>query len=92
MLSMRLKAARAGLGIVFAPEDTVQTDISAGRFARVLADWCTPFPGYHLLLSEPTTLNAGVFTIGGGAALPRRERRAWQVIGRLDLGVVGGSI
>jgi DNA-binding transcriptional LysR family regulator len=47
-LSMRLRAARAGLGIVFAPEDIVQADIAAGRFVRVLSDWCAPFPGYHL--------------------------------------------
>lgn len=47
-LWMRLRAARAGLGIVFVPEDIVQTDIDAGRFVRVLTDWCAPFPGYHL--------------------------------------------
>jgi DNA-binding transcriptional LysR family regulator len=47
-LWMRLRAARAGLGIVFVPEDIVQADIDAGRLVRVLTDWCAPFPGYHL--------------------------------------------
>jgi DNA-binding transcriptional LysR family regulator len=47
-LGMRLRAARAGLGITFVPEDVVQPDIDAGRFVRVLNDWCAPFPGYHL--------------------------------------------
>jgi len=47
-LWMRLRAARAGLGIVFVPEDVVAAEIAAGRFVRVLADWCAPFPGYHL--------------------------------------------
>ncbi|MGC4029970.1 MAG: LysR family transcriptional regulator [Steroidobacteraceae bacterium] len=47
-LWMRLRAVRAGLGIGFFPEDIVQEDIVAGRLVRVLADWCTPFPGYHL--------------------------------------------
>jgi DNA-binding transcriptional LysR family regulator len=47
-LWMRLRTARAGLGIVFVPEDLVTEDISAGRMVRVLADWCAPFPGYHL--------------------------------------------
>jgi len=47
-LWMRLRAARAGLGIAFVPEDIVQADIDAGRLVRVLADWCAPFPGYHL--------------------------------------------
>ena len=47
-LWMRLRAARAGLGIAFVPEDIVQSDIAAGRFVRILTDWCAPFPGYHL--------------------------------------------
>ena len=47
-LWMRLRAARAGLGIVFVPEDIVQADLDAGRLVRVLTDWCAPFPGYHL--------------------------------------------
>jgi DNA-binding transcriptional LysR family regulator len=47
-LWMRLRAARAGLGIAFVPEDIVQADVESGRFVRVLTDWCAPFPGYHL--------------------------------------------
>lgn len=47
-LWMRIRAARAGLGIAFVPEDIVRADIEAGRLVRVLADWCAPFPGYHL--------------------------------------------
>ncbi len=47
-LWMRLRAAKAGLGIAFVPEDVVQADIHAGRLSRVLTDWCAPFPGYHL--------------------------------------------
>ena len=44
----RVRAVRAGLGIGFLPEDIVQEDVAAGRLVRVLADWCAPFPGYHL--------------------------------------------
>src|ERR1700687_5335550 len=47
-LSMSLRAARTGLGIAYVPEDTVQSDVDAGRFVRVLAEWCAPFSGYHL--------------------------------------------
>jgi DNA-binding transcriptional LysR family regulator len=47
-LWMRLQAVRAGLGIGFVPEDLVQDDVAAGHLVRVLADWCAPFPGYHL--------------------------------------------
>jgi DNA-binding transcriptional LysR family regulator len=47
-LRQRLDAALAGSGLAYMPEDTVQEHISKGRLERVLADWCPPFPGYHL--------------------------------------------
>ena len=43
-----LQAAEAGFGIAFLPEDHVQEALAAGRLARLLADWCPPFPGFHL--------------------------------------------
>lgn len=42
------KAALAGLGVAFIPEDLVQVHLDAGELVRVLADWTPPFPGYHL--------------------------------------------
>lgn len=42
------QAARDGAGIAYLPEDYVAEDIREGRLTRVLADWCPPFPGYHL--------------------------------------------
>jgi DNA-binding transcriptional LysR family regulator len=47
-LPMSLRAARAGLGIAFVPEDMVASDIAADRLVRVLEEWCAPFSGYHL--------------------------------------------
>ncbi|GGF30123.1 LysR family transcriptional regulator [Aliidongia dinghuensis] len=47
-ISLRLEAALAGCGLAYLPEDQVQTHIADGRLVRVLADWCPPFPGYHL--------------------------------------------
>lgn len=47
-LALRLNAAAAGLGLAYLPEDQVQTRLADGRLIRVLADWCPPFPGYHL--------------------------------------------
>ena len=47
-LALRLNAAVAGLGLAYLPEDQVQTHVAEGRLIRVLADWCPPFPGYHL--------------------------------------------
>jgi len=43
-----LQAALAGFGLAYVPEDGVQNHVAAGRLVRVLADWCPPFPGYHL--------------------------------------------
>ena len=43
-----IEAARAGLGIAFAPLNGVAEDLAAGRLVRLLADWCEPFSGYHL--------------------------------------------
>jgi DNA-binding transcriptional LysR family regulator len=41
-------AAIAGLGLAYLPEDQVTPHLDDGRLIQVLADWCAPFPGYHL--------------------------------------------
>lgn len=43
-----LKAATAGFGLAYLPEDRVRARLADGRLVRVLADWCPPFSGYHL--------------------------------------------
>ncbi|MDB5710004.1 MAG: LysR family transcriptional regulator [Sphingomonas bacterium] len=43
-----IKAALAGLGIAFLPDTHLQQHLESGALVRVLADWCPPFPGYHL--------------------------------------------
>jgi DNA-binding transcriptional LysR family regulator len=43
-----LKAALDGFGLAFLPEDRAKTHLREGRLVRVLADWCAPFPGFHL--------------------------------------------
>ena len=43
-----LDAALAGLGLAYLPEDIVRGHLDSGRLVRVLADWCPPYPGYHL--------------------------------------------
>jgi DNA-binding transcriptional LysR family regulator len=43
-----LKAALAGLGLACVFEDQAQEHLDTGQLVRVLADWCPPFPGYHL--------------------------------------------
>lgn len=46
--ALRLKAALAGLGLAYLPEDQVRAHLADGRLIRVLADWCPAFSGYHL--------------------------------------------
>lgn len=43
-----VRAALAGHGLAFVPEDMVLEHIAKGRLIRLLDDWCTPYPGYHL--------------------------------------------
>src|SRR5262245_42291655 len=43
-----LNAALAGFGLAYIPEGMAQPYIDKGRLARVLADWCPPYSGYHL--------------------------------------------
>ena len=43
-----LDAALAGFGLAYVPEDSVEAPLADGRLIRVLADWCPPYPGYHL--------------------------------------------
>ncbi len=46
--TLAVKAAVAGAGLAFVPEDRVRDHIREGRLLRVLTDWCTPFSGFHL--------------------------------------------
>ena len=48
VMPMILKAATDGFGLAFVLEDQAAPLIADGRLLRVLADWCPPFPGYHL--------------------------------------------
>lgn len=40
--------ALQGIGLAYLPEEYVAPLISTGALVSVLADWCEPFPGYHL--------------------------------------------
>jgi DNA-binding transcriptional LysR family regulator len=43
-----LDAALDGFGLAYLPEDNVRAHLADGRLIRVLAEWCPPYPGYHL--------------------------------------------
>ena len=46
--TLAVKAALAGAGLAFVPEDRVREHVAENRLIRVLADWCPPFSGFHL--------------------------------------------
>lgn len=43
-----LRAALAGQGLAFLPEDMALEHLAKGELVRVLEDWCQPYSGYHL--------------------------------------------
>lgn len=45
---MVVDAALTGVGLAYVIEDQVASLIQAGALARVLEDWCPPFPGFFL--------------------------------------------
>jgi len=47
-ISPIVRAALAGQGLGFLPDDAVAQHIAQGRLVRVLDDWCQPYTGYHL--------------------------------------------
>lgn len=47
-----LRAALAGFGLAYVPEDAAQEHLAKKRLRRVLDDWCPTFPGYHLYYSS----------------------------------------
>jgi DNA-binding transcriptional LysR family regulator len=46
--SSRLRAALAGYGLAYVPEDMAEEHLKEGALLRVLTEWCPYFPGYHL--------------------------------------------
>jgi DNA-binding transcriptional LysR family regulator len=43
-----VEAALDGAGVAFVLEPGVRRHLADGRLVALLADWCPPFPGYHL--------------------------------------------
>ena len=43
-----LRAALAGFGLAYLPQDIVQPHLIEGRLVHLLDDWCPSFSGYHL--------------------------------------------
>lgn len=82
--ALSLKAALAGLGLAYVLEDRAAPHLADGRLVRVLADWCPPFPGYHLYYPsrrQPTPAFALLVEAlrhqGGANVLAPDANRVW---------------
>ncbi|WP_447295708.1 LysR substrate-binding domain-containing protein, partial [Acinetobacter baumannii] len=60
---LMLQAALAGVGVAFAFVEVVAEPLAAGRLERVLADWCAPFPGFHLYYPNRRNHPAALSTV-----------------------------
>ena len=46
--ALMMNAALEGFGLAYLTEQQVHKHLESGKLLRVLANWCPPFPGYHL--------------------------------------------
>ena len=53
-VQLLIRAAIDGVGLTFLMEEQAAPYLASGALVRVLEDWCEPFAGYFLVLSEPT--------------------------------------
>ncbi|MDO5622494.1 MAG: LysR family transcriptional regulator [Paracoccus sp. (in: a-proteobacteria)] len=54
-----IAAALQGVGLICLPGDELAPLLEQGRLVRVLADWCPPFPGYHLYYPSRRQMTPG---------------------------------
>jgi len=62
---LMLRAALDGAGVAMLEEETVATEIAAGRLMRVLDDWCPPITGFFLYYPGAKAVPAGLTALIG---------------------------
>jgi DNA-binding transcriptional LysR family regulator len=72
-IALIVRAAVAGMGIAFVPEDQVRGLVEEGRLMRVLDDWCEPFPGYHLYYPSRRQLSPAFALLVDALRFPQRR-------------------
>jgi DNA-binding transcriptional LysR family regulator len=79
--ALMLNAALQGFGLAYLTEQQVQPYPESGELVRVLANWCPPFPGYHLYYPSRRQPSAA-FTVLVGAlryrAPSKPTRKSWS--------------
>ena len=66
-VEVMIRAAIDGVGLAFVSEERVAQQLASGALARVLDDWCPPFPGFFLYYpsrrQQPAALSALIETL-----------------------------
>ncbi len=71
-----IEAALAGVGLAYVIEDQVASLLEAGALARVLADWCPPFPGFFLYYPGRRQVSPALAAFIDAVRVPAKTRRA----------------
>ena len=71
--ALMLRGAADGLGLVYGTQAQMQPQLDSGELVQVLADWCEPFPGYHLYYPSRRHPTAA-FTVVLEALQSQRQR------------------
>lgn len=69
-----LRAALAGQGLAFLPEEMALEHMKKGELVRVLEDWCQPYSGYHLYYPSRRQ-SSGALTVVAEALRHQEPRR-----------------
>jgi hypothetical protein len=67
-------AALAGLGLGYVLQDRVLDHLESGALMRVLADWCPPFPGFHLYYPGRRQLSPALAAFIDAIRVPSRPK------------------
>lgn len=62
-VALAYRAALDGVGVAYLPEDYVAADLAERQLLRLLADWCPPFPGYHLYYPSRRQLSPAMMVL-----------------------------
>ena len=72
---MVVDAALAGVGIGYVLEDRALDAFKSGALVRVLADWCPPFPGFHLYYPGRRQLSPALAAFIDALRVPSHPRK-----------------
>ncbi len=73
---MVIDAALAGMGLAYVIEEQVASLLRAGALARVLGDWCPPFPGFFLYYPGRRQLSPALATFIDAIRVPAKARKS----------------